>query len=1439
MDVDSDEAHSESRERDLIKAIRSLDQTGPGDQGQHLESIWTLLTSISSSNYFAAEESVLRWLLKSMKPNNDTAETLRRFPLTWRILGCTFQRIPLFSLAKSLADRKFMAILQQTLVAVAKPNEDSSRTSESSNKRKRTPTYTFQLDSLKSREGCIATGEAILDALRVLLDRLDHTSSLGLNEKMGAEHIKALFSQPASEMVTYLAPVLTLCDLSTTATTSHLDLTESQRTWIQTLSTVWNLRLQGHADALEAAMFLSRPGFGLLGKLVGLAQDAHPSLDDRVKATWAEQLESFMHRNLMLPAKSAFLNRRDLEIPTTAIDVSKAISAVSVPVFFRLATRAPRIFGGVTASKAEGEWTEETFKLAYRRLNKLEPPQLTSSLVRILLQDAIATGSQIRLQDLRSICDAHALGDDDATGWQLLSLIAQCDPDAFLLTDKGERLFATVAERLSQDRSGTIRAQADEEAVKQFLDAIIGGFEKARDLPGFLKRWYTQLTQCDRSLVLQPEKRPVWFTDAVHRNSRLTHLIKTSSMTPKQLLNVLQWVKEQGDGVPEAKLIFLDTIASSATDEDFSDVVGPKIFDLVETVWSSAHLQGDLQSLRWPILAKTVSWADFASANKMQTLISPELKRVLSKQPLDHPDTFRAFQCATTIWLASYPDGPNEPSLSDLLASFSERLAEYVQSVDPSSPGGSWDPSKAQTRWRQKPPLDDSQPAAASYVDFSLGAASRLLPLLSRKSSSLPTFLQRILAIPPAHDASSSSSSSYSGERLTSALNAVFANETTHHETEFIGKVVDYVIDTLEFQSKSAGWDDARPRAALRSLTGVPDELLSRQQRERIMETLHGQRRKMKAKAAVSPSTWALVLGLMVKVMRRPTFYSGMAFKHLTSLASSVASSVSHSRSIQTLGMGRLVHDVSLATLRQMNDHFDEWGSAYFTKAKRYVLDADATDGDAQSALHIPIFKALVSVVSSSPHFTGDEAPVRPDAVQLRLAQMVKRPLDDYAGGWRSSNENNTQKKAQINDLLLAVDASETLTPELLRKTIEPEVTAELEAASQQSISRGHLRGWRLRTFLIKNFPGYLGQPRPTDFDKLFDLDREGGGVSAEEGDEVPDPVGATNPQETLEACVDAIVANLDHAQRLQYIEKLIEVMRTAPVADGHLLAIRRIVSQMDDDPKSSETSTSFDLATAHSRLTKYLAETRTPREFSRCAEVLHSLLDTKATSMSQWNIETTMSAISVVAANRAKVHLTSSAAVFTSLCKLASIVIRRHRLRLDDHYHILLTALESLLRALVHNTSRRSRGNTTAANHNRSNNSSNNSSNNNNNNGSLLNAKHAAMYTRLVTLVTEPSAASVSRAQYVGALDSATDAAKRVAGRHVYLLLVQYVKLQLELDIPRDVQEALEPGMYSIFDVTPPPVRKILNDAMDASGRAILREMFKRYTQFGKWSGV
>ena len=234
-------------------------------------------------------------------------------------------------------------------------------------------------------------------------------------------------------------------------------------------------------------------------------------------------------------------------------------------------------------------------------------------------------------------------------------------------------------------------------------------------------------------------------------------------------------------------------------------------------------------------------------------------------------------------------------------------------------------------------------------------------------------------------------------------------------------------------------------------------------------------------------------------------------------------------------------------------------------------------------------------------------------------------------------------------------------------------------------------------------------------------------------------------------------------------------------------------------------------MTAAHCDLTEALTVVSSSTNFVHICRILLTLLERKPQAIGQWNVELLLSTVASLASTPGK-----SFVPFVTLCKLVELVIKKHRLRLEGHYHILLTALQPLLRNLIiYQCSTESTGDL------------------------VPQETKAQAFARLITLVCEPTAGAVSRMQFSSALDSATDAAKRSAGRHMYLVLMQYVKLQLENDVQRPIREALEPAMNSIFNITPPEGRKILNDAMDGSGRAILREMFKRYTKFGKWSGV
>lgn len=214
---------------------------------------------------------------------------------------------------------------------------------------------------------------------------------------------------------------------------------------------------------------------------------------------------------------------------------------------------------------------------------------------------------------------------------------------------------------------------------------------------------------------------------------------------------------------------------------------------------------------------------------------------------------------------------------------------------------------------------------------------------------------------------------------------------------------------------------------------------------------------------------------------------------------------------------------------------------------------------------------------------------------------------------------------------------------------------------------------------------------------------------------------------------------------------------------------------------------------------------------------------------MKQWNAEATLGLVSTICdgGSRLPEDVRAAPETYERLCRLVEVIIKRHRVRLEGRFHLVVTVLQALLRLLIVPGPRPTSSSPAAT-------------------ATADREKQAKLFARLLTLICEPSVASVTRGGHGGGpsghqpqLDSATDAAKRAAGVHMYLVLTAYVKLQLEHAVPRAVREALHPGVYAVLDITTPGGKRILNESVDGSGRAIFREMYKRYERFGKWSGV
>jgi nucleolar pre-ribosomal-associated protein 2 len=213
---------------------------------------------------------------------------------------------------------------------------------------------------------------------------------------------------------------------------------------------------------------------------------------------------------------------------------------------------------------------------------------------------------------------------------------------------------------------------------------------------------------------------------------------------------------------------------------------------------------------------------------------------------------------------------------------------------------------------------------------------------------------------------------------------------------------------------------------------------------------------------------------------------------------------------------------------------------------------------------------------------------------------------------------------------------------------------------------------------------------------------------------------------------------------------------------------------------------------------------------------------------MSQWNIDSTLGSITIMCSRNApSLRSNRASTIYLHLCQIMQAVLTSHRLKLQGHFHLVVQVMQTLLRCLFvplpHSTSNITKFMApppwlSPPKH-------------------QLGAKHAEAYTRLLTLICDPSVSSVTRSQH-NSLTSATQKAKGIASQHMQYVLTTYIRLQLEMRMLPEIREKMVPGIYAIFDTTTPEKRRMINDSLDSSGRSVFTTLFRDYQRFGKWKG-
>ncbi|KAK4169282.1 nucleolar pre-ribosomal-associated protein 2 [Cladorrhinum sp. PSN259] len=1375
----------------LVKAVRALDQGDVETTPERLERVWDTLSEYDGGNFHAAEEMLLRWLLKNMTGSAANAERVRRYPRAWDIMGAVFARIPLFSLAKSLADRRFVSILQQTLKEISTPQESIQPNGGESDvemadapspenplnprKRKRTTSMSFDMDAQKRVVGCLQAGEAVFDALRTLLSRCEtKATAAGLpNHRMGAEHIKSLFSTSSTEIMQILVPMLTLCGLAAEkATTGPV---KEQSSWLSTFNAIWELHLQGPMDANEVATHLSLLGTHLLGKLTNVPRHIFLTIDPITQEQWSRDLRRFLARNLILPARAAFLNRESKELVQLAVETSSFAAPTAFPVLFDLVSGSSREAVGNTSIKSNETWVQSVFDAILKASKHLDPKINSLEAIRTILDMAVAKGTILTISSLRTVSKEYALRGNEYD-WGMLLSIVKLNPDVFLLSDEGKELLDQI---LDKTQKPELLSERDYENAAQFIVLLAGGYAQAREVPAFIKTWYKYLAPSDP----KGGPQPLWAQKELV--SSFGAFIQ-SSLTSDQLAGLIEWLSAQNANA--AKILILAAISGGISHEAYVDAANMASFDGVFAEKISKKDSPAVSACRWSVAERTLTRVTVEEAGKIWERIGSDLKKALRKSPLNQEDTFAAFKCCVAMWLANYSGAEHEEEAAKLVCSFIERLEKDNETMEVDSNDAASVISKE------------------TYIQWVLSNWTQLPMLLVERMGQFPEAILSVMKPGGTEDT----------VRLDIALTT--SRLLCNNEYSFISKkLTDVLLDVFVslIDTSKAGRLGATIKVAIQSLLDMPIEVFDRNHREAAMKSLVARLPGESDKAeAVGVEYWRSVLALMIKLMERPTFYEGMSFSHLESIGRCLLAIHKRSsrRSRDVMATDEVTRDrdnfrslqrLAVLTIRQMAS------GTLGEREKTYLLNAvsilqNSSQDSADAIVPVVLFRAIVSAVDQQPQALKKLQEIGLDIETLKNTELLQRAVSIVTSGkWRGKG---------LVSLLLALEALQGLDGAAVQKAVSEAVPSLLEA-SNTLVNNGVPAGWEVRMFLVNYFPGALGSP--------FKI-KMASATSAPEDDIAElDPSSAAVGRAIIQEYTNTAVRNADEASKLRYLKELLLEDNEGEDSVERLEIVDVLIHHLKGSKRSESTAT-FDLSKAHSILCRKLLRTTSAPHFLFLAQTIAFILDQSPACMSQWNIELTLSTVSAISAQSSTESLVAaSPKIYQSLSNLVEIVIKRHRKRLDGHFHILLTALQSLLRLLLTGPyDGGSKSNNITAPH-------------------PVWEKHARHFSRLLTLICEPTVASVSRSSSDGRLESEKDRAKKYVGQYMYLVLMQYIKLQLECVVPHGVREALERGVYSIVDITTRDGLKIMIDGMDQSGRVIFKEFYKQYEKFGKWQGV
>ena len=204
---------------------------------------------------------------------------------------------------------------------------------------------------------------------------------------------------------------------------------------------------------------------------------------------------------------------------------------------------------------------------------------------------------------------------------------------------------------------------------------------------------------------------------------------------------------------------------------------------------------------------------------------------------------------------------------------------------------------------------------------------------------------------------------------------------------------------------------------------------------------------------------------------------------------------------------------------------------------------------------------------------------------------------------------------------------------------------------------------------------------------------------------------------------------------------------------------------------------------------------------------------------ISQWHVDELLAAISVKASKLNPQREEDSGRLYIGLCRLFAVLLATHRAKIGGRYHLVVLALQALLRCLFIPYKKDEAGEWE---------------------GSVFGESHAAAYGRILSMICDPTVSSVTgrRKRSRLELNDETKKARSIAGQHLAYVMMEFCGCQLRSHLGSGMRAALKAGLYAVLRVIEPDMMRTMNAAMDSSSRSVFKALYDEYRKDGKWKG-